>query len=69
MEGREFFSKTYSKDYDYEIITPGGRRVSPPKGRCWATSKANFNELVKDNRVWFGKEGNNVPAIKSFYPK
>ncbi|HDR4685916.1 cytosine methyltransferase [Bacillus pseudomycoides] len=65
-KAENFSVKTYSKDYDYEIITPGGRRVSPPKGRCWATSKANFNELVKDNRVWFGKEGNNVPAIKKF---
>ncbi|MEE6132836.1 site-specific DNA-methyltransferase [Priestia sp. GS2] len=62
----DFSVKTYSADYDYEIITPGGRRVLPPKGRCWATSRERFNELVKDNRVWFGNEGNNVPSIKKF---
>ena len=65
-KAENFSVKTYSPDYDYEIITPGGRKVSPPKGRCWSTSKARFEELVKDNRVWFGKDGNNVPSIKKF---
>lgn len=62
----DFSVKTYSEAYDYEIITPSGRKVNPPKGRCWATSKENFEEWKKDNRIWFGKSGNNVPAEKKF---
>lgn len=58
--------KTYSKEYDYEIETPSGRIVSPPQGGCWRTSKENFLKLVKDNRIWFGKDGNNVPRLKRF---
>ena len=58
--------KTYSADYDYPITTPGGRIVNPTKGRCWNTSKINFQKLIDDNRVWFGEDGNNVPRLKKF---
>jgi adenine-specific DNA-methyltransferase len=50
----------------YEIITPSGRRVLPPEGRCWVLTKERFEEYRKDNRIWFGKDGNNVPRIKRF---
>lgn len=58
--------KTYSAEYDYEITTPSGRVVRPPAGACWRVSKARFAEMVADNRISFGKDGNNVPAIKRF---
>lgn len=58
--------KTYTAEYDYPITTPSGRIVYPPKGYCWRVPKRRFQELVEDNRIWFGKEGNNVPAIKRF---
>ncbi|WP_316389779.1 site-specific DNA-methyltransferase [Enterobacter cloacae] len=58
--------KTYSKANDYEITTPSGRIVSPPAGTCWRVSQERFEELVNDNRIWFGQDGNNVPAIKRF---
>ena len=50
----------------YEITTPSGRIVSPPSGYSWRYSKEKFKEAVRDNRIWFGNEGNNVPAIKRF---
>ncbi len=50
----------------YEIITPGGRSVFPPEGRCWLFSKDRFEEMVADNRIWFGKNGNNTPRVKKF---
>ncbi len=62
----DFSVKTYSKDYDYEITTPSGRKVRPPRGRCWMTSKENYEKLVSDNRIWFGKNKNSVPALKRF---
>jgi adenine-specific DNA-methyltransferase len=58
--------KTYSANYDYEITTPSGRKVLPPAGRAWSTSKENFENWRSDNRVWFGKDGNNVPAVKIY---
>lgn len=50
----------------YEITTPGGRKVLPPDGRCWLLTKSRYDEFVRDNRIWFGEEGNNVPRIKRF---
>ena len=50
----------------YEITTPSGRKVMPPKGRSWVLSKARFAEFVADNRIWFGEDGNNTPRIKRF---
>ena len=58
--------KTYSADYDYPITTPSGRVVTPSKGRCWMTSKERMQQLILDNRIWFGPDGNGVPAIKRF---
>jgi len=50
----------------YDIITPSGRRISPPPGNCWRFTQPRFEELVNDNRIWFGKNGNNVPRQKMF---
>ncbi len=62
----DFLVKTYSKEYDYPITTPSGRVVNPPPGRCWRTSKQNFQKLVSENRIWFGNNGDNVPSVKKF---
>ena len=64
----DFSVKTYSSDYDYEIETPSGRKVTPPKGRCWSTGKDKFLQLVKENRIWFGEEekmGIMFPRLKN----
>lgn len=50
----------------YEITTPGGRKVMPPSGYSWRFSEERTKELIADNRVWFGSDGNNVPAYKRF---
>jgi adenine-specific DNA-methyltransferase len=58
--------KSYSAAYDYPITTPSGRLVKPPHGACWRVSKEKFQELVQDNKIWFGTDGSNVPSIKRF---
>jgi adenine-specific DNA-methyltransferase len=58
--------KTYSANYDYPVIIPSGRSVKPADGGCWRVSKERFAELVADNRIWFGEDGNNVPRLKRF---
>jgi len=60
------FMKTGVSPNIYEITTPSGRIVSPPKGRCWGSTPERFAQLVEDNRIWFGESGNNVPRIKRF---
>lgn len=58
--------KSYTEACDYPITTPSGRVVEPPAGRCWSLSKKAFLERLQDNRIWFGKDGNNIPSLKRF---
>jgi len=50
----------------YELTLPSGRKILPPNGRCWLYTKERFKELIADNRIWFGPDGNNVPRVKRF---
>lgn len=51
----------------YGLTTPGGREIAgPPKGRYWAISYEKMRALDADNRIWWGKDGNNIPALKRF---
>lgn len=58
--------KTYNSSTDYPITTPSGKIIMPTQSRCWSVSKEKFEEIVKDNRVYFGKKGSNVPRLKLF---
>lgn len=58
--------KTYSANYDYEIVTPNGNIMKPTDGRCWFTSKERMNKLIEDGRVWFGENGGNMPRLKRY---
>lgn len=62
----DFSVRTASARYVYEIELPSGRRVSPPYSRSWMTSKERFLEMVADNRIWFGVQGNAKPSKKIF---
>lgn len=50
----------------YKLTLPSGRVIFPPNGRCWLYTKERFQELIADNRIWFGEDGNNVPRVKRF---
>ena len=51
----------------YPITCPSGRLIDgPPAGSFWRVSKARFDEMDADNRIWWGKTGSNTPRIKRF---
>ena len=50
----------------YVLTAPNGKQHKVPNGRCWLYTEPVFQELVADNRIWFGADGNNVPAVKRF---
>lgn len=50
----------------YTITTPSGRQINPASGNCWRVTQDKLNILIKDNRIWFGADGNNVPRQKLF---
>lgn len=54
------------KAYRYPIKLPSGREVYPPQGRHWNGLPERTEELSRDNRLWFGKNGDNAPRLKVF---
>jgi adenine-specific DNA-methyltransferase len=62
LAARNFYSKG-----TYSITCPSGRVIEgPPAGSYWRVSTETFWELDKDGRIWWGKDGNNVPAPKIY---
>lgn len=62
LAARNYYSKG-----TYSITCPSGRVINgPPSGSYWRVSEEKFHELDKDGRIWWGKDGNNVPAPKIF---
>ena len=55
-----------TKHQHYSLKAPNGKIHHPPKGRCWVYSKAKMSEEIKKKNIWFGKDGNGAPRIKSF---
>lgn len=50
----------------YEVSLPSGRIVLPPNGRSWLYSEDKLKELISDNRIYFGKNGDSTWAPKMF---
>ena len=62
LAARNFYSKG-----TYSITCPSGRVIDgPPAGSYWRVSEEKFREMDADGRIWWGKDGNNVPAPKIF---
>ena len=47
----------------YEVVTPSGARHRPPDGRCWGVSRATYERLLAEGRIYFGKDGSGQPNI------
>ena len=62
-----FHAPNIRPNLTYEIVTPGGRSLWPPKGRHWSTTKEKFEELVADNRIYFGLDGKGMAQRKKFW--
>lgn len=63
---RPLHAKSGKESSVYDITFPNGVTWRPPKGTYPRFSKEKLFELYNDNRLWFGKEGRNVPRYKRF---
>lgn len=62
LAARNFYSKG-----TYSITCPSGRLIAgPPAGSYWRVSEEKFWKMDKEGRIWWGKDGNNVPAPKIY---
>ena len=62
-----FHAPNIRPNLTYPIVTPGGRVLLPPPGRCWSTTKERFDELLADGRMYFGRDGNGMAQRKKFW--
>ena len=61
-----FTAPGYRPNQMYEITSPAGVKMVPPSGRCWGMTEANYRNLLKDKRMFFGIDGKGRPAVKRF---
>ncbi|MDS4020752.1 MAG: site-specific DNA-methyltransferase [Candidatus Competibacter sp.] len=62
LAARNFYSKG-----TYSIKCPSGRVIEgPPAGSYWRISEDKFWDMDREGRIWWGKNGNNVPAPKIY---
>ncbi len=60
-------ARNYYSEGTYPIECPSGRKIDgPPTGMYWRVKESKFWALDKDKRIWWGEDGNNIPAIKRF---
>ncbi|MDD7450686.1 MAG: site-specific DNA-methyltransferase [Treponema sp.] len=51
----------------YDVISPlTGKKFNVPIGKHWVYSQENLYQMIEDNRIWFGKDGNSFPRKKRF---
>jgi len=61
-------ARNYYSEGIYSVTCRSGRVIEgPPPGRYWGISKDKFLDLDKDNRIWWGKDGNGMPRLKRFH--
>lgn len=60
-------ARNYYSEGTYPITCPSGRVVAGPgPGMYWRVSKEKFLELDRDNRIYWGTDGDNMPRLKRF---
>lgn len=61
LTARNYYSKGL-----YEVTSPSGKKFKAGVGIYWRFSYERFLGLDKDNRIWWGQNGSNMPAYKRF---
>lgn len=64
--GVSLSAQGYRPNQMYEIEAPNGKVHRPPAGSCWKVVKAEYERLLADDRIYFGKNGDAMPSRKQF---
>jgi adenine-specific DNA-methyltransferase len=65
-QGADGTAKSGNDSLRYPITLPSGRIVTPPAGNFWRFSRPTFDKAVAENRVYFGRDNNRLPVIKTY---
>ncbi|MBQ8465125.1 MAG: site-specific DNA-methyltransferase [Alphaproteobacteria bacterium] len=59
--------KSFSESGVYPIVNPNtGESFMPPKGSCWRASQETMKLWLRENRIYFGKDGKGAPQLKRY---
>ena len=51
----------------YDVVSPKtGKVFNVPQGKHWVYAPENMEQMIKDNKIWFGSDGNAFPALRGF---
>ena len=51
----------------YDVVSPKtGKVFNVPQGKHWVYAPETMEQMIKDNKIWFGSDGNAFPAVKQF---
>ncbi|MDP8203553.1 MAG: site-specific DNA-methyltransferase [Candidatus Tenebribacter mawsonii] len=62
----DFTATGFRPNQMYEITTPKGAKYSPPPRKCWSKIESEFFKLDKEDRIWYGINGNAMPRRKTY---
>ena len=63
-----FHAPNIRPNLTYPIVNPETKEEHwPPSGRCWRMTQEQFQGMMNDNRIIFGKAGTSMPQLKVFY--
>ena len=62
----DFSAQGWRPNQMYKLKTPSGAEYEPPPGRCWVNVESEYNRLIAEGRMWFGKDGNGRPRTKTY---
>lgn len=55
-----------TKDQFYVLTAPNGKKHELESGRCWLYTDKVMQREIADGKIWFGKDGNGVPRVKTY---
>jgi adenine-specific DNA-methyltransferase len=55
-----------TKDQFYTLVAPNGKPHELESGRCWVYTEPVMKVAISEGRIWFGKDGNGVPRVKTY---
>jgi len=61
-----FTAPGYRRAQQYNVVTPTGHVLRPPRGRSWYATEPTYRDLIADGRIWFPKGGDGSPRLKLF---
>jgi adenine-specific DNA-methyltransferase len=66
LQGACSTAKSGSEKNRFSVMLPSGRPIQPPPGNYWRYAEETLRQAQLDNRVYYGKNGDRLPIIKSY---